>query len=302
MGECRNCGFASTKELGFRGQVAPFFLKRVLHLESRLAPAEHPVKKILQRSRLLTRVFQRAFRQGVFAEIEICPACTFIQTAVPFSDEALGGLYVDYRSSSYNAERSRYEPEYALIASRVGAGDKEVQVRKLGLTEWLRDKIDLGSHFSMLDYGGADGRFLPDLPGEKYVFDISDVAPVSGVTRLQSESELHQYSYIQIAHVLEHVPNPLALTRKAASHLLPGGYIYVEVPQDLSDEVISRLAAGELNIHTSIHEHINYYNASSASKVLESADLEIVRVEPVVMDLGWTTTRNIRALARKGPH
>jgi hypothetical protein len=32
--------------------------------------------------------------------------------------------------------------------------------------------------------------FLPDLPGEKYVFDISDIAPVEGVFRVQNESEL----------------------------------------------------------------------------------------------------------------
>ena len=42
----------------------------------------------------------------------------------------------------------------------------------------------------MLDYGGANGIFLPDLPGRKYVFDISNVAPADGITRVKSESEL----------------------------------------------------------------------------------------------------------------
>jgi hypothetical protein len=43
VGECRNCGRLLTIDLGSIGEVAPFFLKRVLNLEYGLAPSEHPV-------------------------------------------------------------------------------------------------------------------------------------------------------------------------------------------------------------------------------------------------------------------
>jgi hypothetical protein len=117
----------------------------------------------------------------------------------------------------------------------------------------------------MLDYGGANGIFLPDLLGRKYVFDISNVAPADGITRVKSESELRSYPYIQLAHVLEHVPFPLALVKKPASFLDDSGHLYVEVPQELSDDVRTRLASRGKNIRLTIHEHINQYCLSSVT-------------------------------------
>src|SRR5262249_1003987 len=155
------------------------------------------------------------------------PSCSFIQTKVPFQEEALGNLYADYRSESYNRERIRYEPEYASIAAQVGASDQEIRARRGGLTQWLAGKVDHEPDFSMLDFGGATGVFLPDLPARKYGFDISDIAPADGITRIKDESELSSYSYVQLAHVLEHVSFPLALTAKAASFVKPSGYLYI---------------------------------------------------------------------------
>jgi len=80
--------------------------------------------------------------------------------------------------------------------------------------QWLKGKVTPGANFSMLDYGGADGKFLPDLPGRKHVFDISDVAAAPGIKKIKSEAELISFSYIQLAHILEHVPFPLALARR----------------------------------------------------------------------------------------
>ena len=81
-------------------------------------------------------------------------------------------------------ERIRYEPEYATIASQAGSCVQEIQARTVGLTRWLTGKLNVENNFSMLDYGGADGKFLPNLPGEKYVFDISDIAPAEGIKRI----------------------------------------------------------------------------------------------------------------------
>lgn len=299
MSECRNCGARITKDLGFIGEVAPFFLKRVLNLEYGLAPSGHPVKRLLRRIGLFSNGFQKVYGKSVFVEIEICPACSFIQTKVPFPEEAIGRLYTDYRSDSYNLERIRYEPEYAAIASQAGNCAQEIQTRKVGLSQWLSGKFKVEGDFSMLDYGGADGRFLPDLPGEKYVFDISDIAPAEGIKRIRGESELSSYSYIQLAHVLEHVSYPLALTRKAASFLKDSGYLYIEVPLEVSDEMTARLANGDKTIRLGIHEHINRYTVKSVTGLLRSTGVSSVTVETEVVDLGWIKATVIRALGRK---
>jgi hypothetical protein len=299
VSECRNCGARITKDLGFIGEVAPFFLKRVLNLEYGLAPSGHPVKRLLRRIGLFSNGFQKVYGKSVFVEIEICPACSFIQTKVPFPEEAIGRLYTDYRSDSYNLERIRYEPEYAAIASQVGNCAQEIQTRKVGLSQWLSGKFKVEGDFSMLDYGGADGRFLPDLPGEKYVFDISDIAPAEGIKRIRGESELSSYSYIQLAHVLEHVSYPLVLTRKAVSSLKDSGYLYIEVPQELSDEAISQLGTQRNKVRLPIHEHINQYSVRAVTELLQSAGLTVVAVQAEVTDLGWTKGTIIRALGRK---
>jgi hypothetical protein len=299
VGECRNCGAQVTRDLGFIGAIAPFFLKRVLNLEYNLAPSGHPLKRFLRRIGFLSKSFQKIYGKSVLVEIEICTSCLFIQTKIPFPDEAIGRLYSDYRSDSYNQERIRYEPEYAALAPQVGSCTQEIQARKVGLTRWLTGKLDVESNFSMLDYGGADGKFLPNLRGEKYVFDISDIAPAEGIIRIRDESGLGSYSYVQLAHVLEHVPYPLLLTRKAASFLKDSGYLYIEVPQELSDEVTTRLANGDKTIRLDIHEHINRYSVKSATELLRSAGLSLAAIQSEVMDLGWVKATIVRALGRK---
>ena len=298
MNECRNCAAKELKNLGFIAEVAPFFLKRVLNLDFKLAPTRHPVKRFFRNLGFVSAAFQRIYAKSVLSEMQVCTSCLFIQTTHPFSEEAIGNLYADYRSDSYNRERILYEPEYAAIAAHVGASAKEILTRKTGLTQWLKAKLEQNAHFSMLDFGGANGIFLPDLRGQKYVFDISDVQPAEQVTRVKDESELGSYSYIQLAHVLEHVPFPRALTLKAVSFLQPSGYLYIEVPQELSDDAIERLANNE-TARLAVHEHINQYCLRSVNGLMKSVGLSVVAAESELVDLGWNKGTIVRALGRR---
>ena len=298
MDGCRNCG-AKVKNLGFIGEVAPFILSRVMDLEVAPARAVHPVKRLLHRIRPLRRAAQKIYGPAVFTQIQICLACSFVQTREPLPEPGLARLYADYRAESYNRDRIRYEPHYAAIAAQVGSSQQEIDNRVNSLTAWLSPRLNAGSSFSMLDYGGADGRFLPRLAGRKYVYDISQIEPAAGVERIWNQESLGTYSYVQLAHVLEHVPFPLDLTRKAASYLEPAGHLYVEVPQDLSNDFIAQLARDAGNARVPIHEHINFYCASSAEKLLTSAGLRPVAVETAVVDLGWIKANIVRALGQK---
>jgi len=299
MEECRNCGTRNPKNLGFIGEVAPFFLKRVLNLEYGLAPSGHPVKRLLRKIGILSKAFQKVYAKSVLIEMQICERCSFIQTKIPFTEDAIGNLYMDYRSDSYNQERIQYESEYAAIASHVGICAKELQIRKVGLTNWLKGKVSPGTKFSMLDYGGANGIFLPDLPGRKYVFDISDIAPADGITRIKTESELGSYPYIQLAHVLEHVPFPLALTKKAASLLEDSGHLYIEVPQELDDDMRMRLGDLDGTMRLPIHEHINQYCQTAVTELLRSAGLSPIAIQSESVDFGWSKGTIIRGLGRR---
>lgn len=298
MGECRNCGRDAAEDLGFLGPIAPFFLKRVLNVELGISSATHPFKRLLRQLPLLGKALHRIYGDTVFAEMEICRSCTFVQTKIPFPDESLAGLYADYRADSYNRERIRLEPSYAAIARDVGLCRQEIDARTIGLSQWLTTRIAPEPGFSMLDYGGADGKFLPDLPGVKYVFEISNIPPVPGIIRIPKESDLTAYSYVQLAHVLEHVTNPLLLTKKAASIVKPGGHLYIEVPIEISDHDLNRLLAGDRTVSLFIHEHINRYSVRSMTELLRAANLPIKALETSEVDFGWAHATVIRALVQ----
>ncbi len=299
-GNCRNCGSGDVKELGFIGEVAPFFLKRVLNAEIRTSISRHPLRLLARRVCSLPNVlFEKVYGSRAYIEMQICLTCSFIQVKHPFRDEDIGRLYTDYRTQSYNEERIHYEPTYAPFANDVGKAEKEMACRVDGLTTWIQGKIDTGGDFSMLDFGGSDGRFLPRISGKKYVYEISNTQPLPGIARVASEADLGTYSYIQIAHVLEHVTEPLKLLKHVARFMKPNGNLYIEVPQDLPDQDLASLRNGSSRLQgLPVHEHINFYCASSIKRLVEAAGLVPNPGRTTPIDLGWITGTNIRGLCR----
>jgi len=296
--ECRNCGSSNIRELGPLGRVAPFFLKRVLGAEVRVPKSANRLKQLFRNFATASRV-ARLSSQAVFIDMQICRDCTFIQTKIPFRDDDIMRLYLDYRSASYNRERIRFEPGYEEIASHVGHDKVEVQNRNEAVTAFLRDNVVLTEPFSILDYGGADGRFTPDLPGPKFVYDVSTAAPVPGVKRVVSESELGEYSLVLLAHVTEHVPQPLQLVQKLSSYVQPSGYLYIENPKEISDEKLDQLASGGHEFEMGVHEHINQYSVKSVRALLESGGFRVIATECTALECGWSKQLVIRAVGQR---
>lgn len=287
------------RELGFAGAIAPFFLKRVFHAELLPRRAVKSAKRLIQfLTDPLRRVLSKIHGPQVVVELQCCNSCSFVQTKFPFADDAIGRLYADYRSDSYNRERSRFEPDYLRVQSQVGGYTENGLERIDALTGWLTAKASL-SPATLLDYGGADGRFLPLLSGKKFVFEVSDVAPADGVSRVADESMLTTYDYVQIAHVLEHVTHPLHLAQRVASFVSPGGYLLIEVPQDVDLATMEAMRSGSWRGRIMIHEHINLYNALAVEKLIAAIGLEPVAVEAVPIIGPLTRQFFIRGLARK---
>jgi hypothetical protein len=166
------------------------------------------------------------------------------------------------------------------------------------LTQWLQSKVALNGK-SMLDYGGADGQYLPAFEGNKYVYEVSDIDPVQGVVRISDESLLQTYSYIQLSHVLEHVTEPLQMVKRVAAYLAEDGYLLVEVPQDLSTALLEKLQTGSTDVFVGIHEHINNYSLLSVQKLIAAAGLEIVFIEAIPVVSPVAKQDYIRALAKR---
>lgn len=299
MDRCRNCDATNLRDLGFIGNLAPFFLKRVLRTEVILRRSDVPGKrKIQQLTRLPQRILSRIHPTVAAVELQSCINCSFVQTRYPFSDEGLSRLYEDYRSESYNRERSRFEPDYAAIAEKVGNHTENGLGRVEALTSWLNSKASLDG-LSVLDYGGADGKFLPDLPCAKFVYEISNIKPAPGVTRVANESELQTYGYVQLSHVLEHVTQPLQMTRQVAALVEPGGYLLIEVPQDVDTQTLQSFQSGMADRSITIHEHINLYSVLAVQKLIEATGLETIALDAIPVESAITKQFFIRGLARR---
>ena len=214
-------------------------------IERDLHARRHPDRDRAPRSR--RRGFAR--RQGIRpqsagrVQITVCRACQFVGPGFDVPESGLHRLYQDYRSAGYNEERSLYEPFYSVIAPYVGDNPVEQRERDDNLSRFLSDAIDPASISSVLDYGGDSGSHIPKVLQhcQKTVFDISDAEPVAGVTKETEVERLGTYDFIQICHTLEHVVGPRSLTAAALDHLAPGGYIYIEVPQDKTEADVQRL-------------------------------------------------------------
>jgi Methyltransferase domain len=301
MDLCRNCGSQEIRELGFVGQVAPFFLKRVFNIEIRSGVSKSAMKQALRSAASPTKKYWSRLYGGdsAYIEMQICKTCSFVQAKHPFSDDAIARLYLDYRSDTYNRERIQYEPSYRVIAERVGTDDIEVETRVNRVTRWLSDKIELNRDFTMLDYGGADGRFLPNVPGKKYVYELSNIEPLPGITRIPEKSRLDSYSYVHVAHVLEHVVNPLELVRQVSQYVRKNGYLYLEVPQDTPDAELKSLQEGAAPMDLPVHEHINRYSTQALARLVTAAGLRLIATQADEVDLGWIRCVQLRALGKR---
>jgi len=300
MSECRNCGQSELQDLGSIGKVLPFFLKRVMNMELRTSRSPNGMKqRIRELVALPMGLLSRVTSQFAFVEMQLCTRCSFIQTSVPFHEDDLKRLYADYRSPAYNQQRIRFEPEFAAIAAAIGYDTVEIRARTTALNNFMRQHLPLADPITILDYGGSDGRFIPDIAGSKFVYDISNVDTLPGVTRIQMESELQTYSLVLLAHVTEHVTHPLNLLRKLSKYVEPGGYLYIETPEETTDEQRAELRRGVARFDLGIHEHINYYCVSAVAALLEAAGFAVVATESAHVDVGWAKAVHLRALGRK---
>jgi len=298
--QCRNCGSIDLIELGFIGKMEPFFLKRVFNIKLRPQRSRTALKQFARTlTRPLREPLSKLFSDRAFLEMQSCNRCSFVQVKHPFPEDWITRLYLDYRSATYNAERTHYEPSYAAIAARVGADPQEVTLRVEEATRFLTGKLETSPTFTMLDYGGADGRFLPALAEQRFVYEISDIAPVRGVTRIASEAALGRYSYVHLAHVLEHVVYPLQLVRKVMAHVEDSGYFYIEVPQEIDGPDLRLLQQGKPPFDVAIHEHINYFSIPALTQLMAAARLDLIAIEAMPVDLGWAKSTILRALGRK---
>jgi Methyltransferase domain len=299
---CRSPGVITSSQ----GTLYPFFVKRVygLHIHSlgeaisaRIDNTKDTKKKLL--GKIFLGVLQRfgmgrtllAFRSNVQADIRVCKACGFIGPELSYDQAALKNLYVDYRSDSYNAERSTFEPAYKTIQSHVGKSEQEIAARLHHMDEVIERYVDTTRIVDVVDWGGSEGKFIPPSLQTKnvWILDVSN-EPLANKNykRVDHVPENVAFDYVQVCHVLEHVSSPYEFMSIILGHIRAGGTIYIEVPQDQPDEEIQKFLSGDTSVRHGIHEHLNLFSLTSLRALAVSLGLKVLQVEKKSLDLGWS--------------
>jgi len=185
-----------------------------------------------------------------------CENCDFYFSTTRFDDVELDRLYAGYRDETYNRQRQECEPNYKLDVYST----EYIQQRKDFITAVINQHVN--NLTSVLDYGGDDGTYIPDVP-IKFVYDISGVNPIPGVHQYHLRN-FDNFDLVMSCQVLEHVSNIDELIDQLKSRTKK--YLYIEVP--------AYCVPPPENII--IGEHINFFREQSLHALLNKHNINIV--------------------------
>jgi 2-polyprenyl-3-methyl-5-hydroxy-6-metoxy-1,4-benzoquinol methylase len=186
---------------------------------------------------------------------------------------------------------------------------RRYQKRLMGIVERLDQPAGA---IRLLDVGCADGRLLDwykESPVgdrlETYGIDISEDAvatarsrghnAVAGRFELDTELPEGTFDVILAFHVIEHVDDPAAFTRRAAALLKPGGIFVVATPniESLDVRLFRRFWGGN-----HFPRHWTFYTPDTLSALAESVGLEAGRIEWEVNPVFWNWTMHALLTSR----
>jgi hypothetical protein len=253
-----------------------------------------------------------------------CRSCSFRFFDTRLTSAEVEKLYSGYRGEAYFKARHHYEFWYSReVNDGIGSDPAEIQSRKKNLAKLLGNRAQ--AFTTVLDYGGDRGQFIPDgIGAERFVYEISDVEPIEGVTRLSSV-EGKQFDFVMLAHVLEHCSEPREVLRglKALGH---GNTIfYFEVPYERPSLKSAGSGAGQrrylnalvrmepllqaVDLYSTIFrikfdripplglqkcsEHLNFFNESSLEALLKSEGFALLESGVLAFDAGKAGNRTI---------
>ncbi len=208
--------------------------------------------------------------------IEKCRDCGFVFASPRPSAEELDRFY----TSTY-FERDR--------ATNLGYANYRSVAEENARRMWHEFKDILGDHTvapkRVLDVGCATGGFLAEAKADQWEgvgvefseFAIDVARREFGLHVLQGDvfhPDLAEKSFglVTMWHVLEHVIDPLATLAQAAKLLVPGGLLFVELPNWSS---VGRRARGVRWSQLKPPEHINFFTPTTLALAAEKAGLKV---------------------------
>jgi SAM-dependent methyltransferase len=261
-----------------------------------------------------------------------CRTCGFRFFDLRLSDAEIGRLYADYRGEEYYLQRHRHEFWYSRKTNaHLGETCAIVEARCNTLRRFLENHLDTSTIDTVLDYGGDRGQVIP-VGRRRFVFDLSRVASVDGVTSITSEEELGGMTFdlVMLCHVLEHASDPQALVARLRPLGKEGACFYFEVPLERPHlfgivrgrlgeawldalrrvppllravdfySTVARIRAGVLPPlgFVKMHEHLNFFTEGSLRALMDASRFEVAACETLAVPHAFGRVSVIACLAR----
>jgi SAM-dependent methyltransferase len=200
----------------------------------------------------------------------------------------------------------------------VSQSRKDVVDHRLAKLEALCSRKHAGSSPSLLDVGASSGLFVQEARrrgwrsfGVEPSSEGAQTARRGGVDVLRAVAEAlplrtSSVDVVHAHHVFEHLADPLLTARESFRILRPGGFLFVEVPNQFDnimfrrDVLFGRVPQRSRNIR-SIH-HLWFFSAGSLHKLMSAAGFNPVQVSDQYSwkPAGWRTPASLltRAVGR----
>lgn len=224
-------------------------------------------------------------RNSSLMPIQACRVCLGASVVKVWDDDQLHQLYLDYRSASYNLDRSKFQPSYSLVARHVGVNKREFASRTQLMDDFLLD-IDISGVRTVLDYGGSGlYRFSKFQNLSIQTFDIGTSGTGHAVDL--NEDTLPSFDFIQCTHVLEHVDDLEQTVSRVRSLLTLQGMVFVEVPLDVAESTLQEWAEGKVNKIVKVTEHVQFFSRESLIQLFTQNGFSLVKYKLTNTHFGW---------------
>ncbi len=173
---------------------------------------------------------------GQQTTLRCCETCDLTFFDSRYGDKELSSLYEGYRGNEYKATRHHWEPWYSRTVNDACSTGTNLVSERRSFMMGVLEAAHMNSQLECaLDFGGDEGQFFPLVPtGRRIVCDVSNRELPAGIEHISTLSDLGDVKpdLIVIAHVLEHLPNPLQPLRDIKRAIADNGILYVEIPLD----------------------------------------------------------------------
>ena len=244
--------------------------------------------------------FSSGAGQSYHRRIVRCEGCGHFLSA---HEMDLARLYAgDYVNCTYGEEGMRHAFE-RIVSLPASQSDNAGRVSRL--VEFAAKYFTDGKMLpSVLDVGSGLCVFLHRMKAAGWRCTALDPDPravqqakeVVGIESLCGDfmqaSGLGRFDVVTFNKVLEHVPDPLTMLRKALEHVAPGGFVYCEVPDG------EAAAADGPGREEFFLDHWHVFSAASLALLVSQAGYSLRALERLREPSGKYTLRAFLAPAR----